>query len=198
MKYHSKKILSSAPAFSLVEAVTALIILSLVSSSVLIVINRCMASSIDSESRMQAFEVARGNMEAILFKDKVEEMTEYGSSDKYPEIKWQTVIETFYEPVTQKMWARAICSAKYVDMAGDEQAIELTNWLTNLTKEQVIQMIEEKKKEKEQSAEGVIAGDANQPYGQGYGEMICGYTREEIKQMSIEELYQLLSNCDEF
>jgi hypothetical protein len=138
------------PAFSLVEVVTALIILALISSSVLVVISRCMACAADSALRMQAFEVARDNMETLLSKDSVEEMVEYGSSDKYPEIQWQTAVEAFYEPVTERMWVRAICSAEYADTAGDVQTIELTHWLTGLTREQLIQMI---KREQERLSE---------------------------------------------
>jgi type II secretory pathway pseudopilin PulG len=160
MRCRSKQILScppkprrrrmSAPAFSLVEAVTALIILALISSSVLVVINRCMASAVDSTLRMQAFEVARDNMETLLSKGSVKEMIEYGSSDKYPGIRWQTTVETFYEPVSERMWARAVCSAEYADTAGDVQTIELTHWLTGLTREQLIQMIEAKQREAEE------------------------------------------------
>jgi hypothetical protein len=281
MKCHSKQILLSAPAFSLVEVVTALIILTLISSSVLVVINRCMASTADSALRMQAFEVARDNMETLLSKDSVNEMVEYGSSDKHPEIQWKTAVEAFYEPVTEQMWVRAICSAEYADTTGDVQTIELTHWLTGLTKEQIIQMIEEKQKEKGQSAEEVIetakeaadyAGvdaatiqqwvengmpktengfyiknwldlyartngeptaedkerlmkkdadlekvkgeqdkqeregmpdeankpnEASKPDEQNVN-TVCGHTREEIMQMPIDELYQLLLNCDQF
>jgi type II secretory pathway pseudopilin PulG len=207
----------SAPAFSLVEVVTALIILALISSSVLVVINRCMASAADSELRMQAFEVARDNMEKILSKDSVEEMAEYGSSDKYPEIQWQTAVEAFYEPAMEQIWVKAICSAEYTGTAGDAQTVELTHWLTGLTKEQIIQMLEEK--QKGQLAEEFIAdevnepnelvepnevvepndvnnpAEANQPREQGSVNLICGYTREELMQMSISELYQLLLSC---
>ena len=281
MKCRSKQILLSAPAFSLVEAVTALIILALISSSVLVVINRCMASAADSALRMQAFEVARDNMETLLSKDSVNEMVEYGSSDKHPEIQWKTAVETFYEPVTEQIWVRAICSTEYADTAGDVQTIELTHWLTGLTKEQIIQMIEEKQKEKGQSAEEVIetakeaadyAGvdvatiqqwvengmpktengfyikdwldlyartngeptaedkerlmkkdadlekmkseqdkqeregmpdeankpnEASKPDEQNV-DTVCGHTREEIMQMPIDELYQLLLNCNQF
>jgi len=282
--------LYAKPAFSLVEAVTALIILALISSSVLVVINRCMASAADSALRMQAFEVARDNMEALLSKDSVKEMVEYGSRDKYPEIQWQTAVETFYEPMTERIWVRAACSAEYADTAGDVQTIELTHWLTGLTKEQLIQMIEEKQKEKEWSAEEVIetveeaanyAGvdvatiqqwvedgmpktedgfyitvwldlyartdgeptveerewlakeylelekaegeqdgkdqeyesepdelepdelepdesEPDEPDEQEYEDLVCGVPRAEIMQMSIEELYQLLLNCEEY
>ncbi len=44
-------------AFSLVEATTSLIILAFISSSVLVVINRCVAATADSVLRMQAFGV---------------------------------------------------------------------------------------------------------------------------------------------
>ena len=80
VRYHSKK------AFSLVEAGTALAILALVCTSVLVVVNRAMASASDLTLRMHAFEIARENMEKILLKDSVTEMVEYGESEKYPEI----------------------------------------------------------------------------------------------------------------
>src|SRR4030042_2169323 len=131
MKCRSKQIL--LPAFSLVEAVTALIILALISSSVLVVINRCMTSAADSALRMQAFEVARDNMETLLSKDSVNETVEYGSSVKHPEIQWKTTVEIFYEPVMEQtqIWVRGICSAEYTDTAGEAQKIELTHWLTS-------------------------------------------------------------------
>jgi hypothetical protein len=255
------------PAFSLVEAVTALIILALITSSVLVVINRCMASAADSALRMQAFEVARDNMETLLSKDSVEEMVEYGSSVKYPEIRWQTTVEVFYEPAAMEqmqIWVRGICSAEYTDSAGEVQTIELTHWLTGLTKEQLLEIIKEKQREKERLAEELIetiedaahyagvdvttiqqwvengmpqtedgfyikdwldlyAMTDGKPtiedrsrlakndgeYGKGEteeetkrdgakGKLICGYTEEELMQMSFEQVWEILSNCDEF
>jgi hypothetical protein len=106
-----------------------------------------MASAADSELRMQAFEVARDNMETLLSKDSVSETVEYGDSVKYPEIKWQTTVEIFYEPTMaeqMQIWARGICSAEYTDTAGNVQTVELTHWLTSLTKEQLLQMFKQK------------------------------------------------------
>jgi len=151
MKCRSKKILLSA--FSLPEVAAALIILALVSSGVLVVINRCMVSASDLALRMQAFEVARENMEKLLASESVSEMAEFGNSDEYPQIEWQTTVETFYEPVTARMWIQAVCSAEYTDTAGDVQAVELTHWLTDLTKKQLLQIMAERQKEKEQLAE---------------------------------------------
>jgi hypothetical protein len=146
--------LHTKPAFSLVETVTALIILALISSSVLVVINRCMTSVADSTLRMQAFELSRENMETLLSKSSVSEMAEYGSSDRYPEIQWQTTVGTFYEPLTARMWIQAVCSAEYTDSAGEQQTVELTHWLTDLTKEQLLEII--KQRHKELSAEQII------------------------------------------
>ena len=143
-------------AFGLVETVTALIILALVSSSVLVVINRCMASAADSVLRMQAFEVARENMETLLSKSSVQETVEYGESEMYPEIKWQTVVETFYEPITGRMWVRGVCSAEYKNTADEVQTVELTHWLTDLTKEQLLQIMREEDREMEQLAGQLI------------------------------------------
>jgi prepilin-type N-terminal cleavage/methylation domain-containing protein len=130
-------------AFSLVEVLTALAILALTSSSVLIVIDRCVASAATSALRMKAFEIARENMETLLASPSVQESVEYGESDLYPAITWQTSVETFYEPVTARMWLRGVCQAEYTDPNGHEQTVELTHWLTDLTKEQLLQMMKQ-------------------------------------------------------
>ncbi|UCE98975.1 MAG: prepilin-type N-terminal cleavage/methylation domain-containing protein [Planctomycetota bacterium] len=147
-------VLCPKPAFSLLEVIAALVILAIVSSSALVVINRCMASAADSALRMQAFEVARENMEKLLTSDSVSETTEYGTSDKYSQIQWQTIVGAFYEPVTTRMWVQATCSAEYTDSAGEQQTVELTHWLTDLTKEQMLEILQQQ--EKELSAEQII------------------------------------------
>jgi len=158
MKCRSKKVwLTALPhtkGFSLPEVVVAVSILAFISASVLVVINRCIASAADSVLRMQTFEVVRENMEKLLVSDSVTEMVEYGNSDKYPEIQWQTVVEMFYEPLTKRMWIGAVCSAEYTDTAGEVQTVELTHWLTDLTKEQLLRIIKER--EEALSAEQII------------------------------------------
>lgn len=154
-------------AFSLVETVTALIILAITTSSVLVVINRCVSSTADSAIRCQAFEVARDNMETVLTSTSVSERVEVGTSDKYPQIQWQTTIEPFYEPATERMWVQATCSAEYADTAGELQTVELTHWLTDLTKEQLLEIIEQRYLEKqrlakEEAAEEGEEGDKEQ------------------------------------
>ena len=141
-------------AFSLVEAVTAVIILGLISSGVLVVINRCMTSATDSALRMQAFDVARENLEKLLAADSTEETVEYGSSDKYPGITWQTTVETFHEPVSSRMWVKAVCSAEYTDTEGETQTVELIHWLTDVTKQQLLEIM--KAKEEDELASEII------------------------------------------
>lgn len=136
-------------AFTLAETVAALIILAFVSSSVLVVFNRYMASAVDSVMRMQAFEVARKNMEDLLTSDLVEESVEYGNSERYPDIQWETAVESFSEPLTEKMWIQAICSAEYTDSEGEVRTIELTHWLTDLTKAQMQQILARQEEEQE-------------------------------------------------
>jgi hypothetical protein len=130
-------------AFSLVETVTALIILSIVTSSVLVVMDRCVSSTADLAIRRQAFEVARDNMETVLTSTSVSDKVEMGTSDKYPQIRWQTAIEPFYEPITDRIWVQVVCSAEYTDTEGEQQTVELTHWLTGLTKEQLLQMLQQ-------------------------------------------------------
>ena len=158
MTWYSKKYIASCmtcrssrktvrKAFSLAEVLTALMILALMSSSVLVVINRCITSSTNSVLQMHAFEVARENMETLLSEDSVKETIEYGTSDKYPEIEWTTVVETFYEPITSSMWLRGVCSAEYEDASKKKQTVELTHWLTGLTKEQLLQIMNQQGEE---------------------------------------------------
>lgn len=209
MKYRSEKILfrttnglrHSRRAFSLIEAVTALIILALICSSVLVVIDRCMASAADSALRLKAFEVARENMETLLAKNSAEEMVEYGTSDKYPGIQWQSVVGTFYEPVTSRMWVQAVCSAEYTDIEGEVQSIELTHWLTDLTKKQILEIFEQKKREEQELAERAEEEPDVEPADEDGKEVeedkICGYTLEELLEMDFEQMWQILWNCDE-
>jgi prepilin-type N-terminal cleavage/methylation domain-containing protein len=147
MMCRSKKIAKTKPAFSLVEVMAALAILALVSSSVLVVINRCVASVADSALRMQAFEVARENMEKLLASPLVQEGVEFGQSDKHPGIEWQKVVETFYEPITAEMWVRGVCSAWYIDAEGQEQTVELTHWLADLTEGQLLDIMTREEEE---------------------------------------------------
>jgi prepilin-type N-terminal cleavage/methylation domain-containing protein len=138
--------------FSLIEVVTALSILALAASSVLVVIDRCVASTSDSMLRMHAFETARDNMEKLLTSNSVEETVEYGASEKYPDIEWETVVETFYEPISNRMWVRAVCSAEYEDSQGETQAVELTHWLTNVSKQQLLKLMEQQEQEEQELA----------------------------------------------
>ena len=134
----------------------ALSILALMCSSVLVVINRCAASGADTALRMQAFEVARENMEKLLSMQSVNEMVEYGDSEIYPEVAWQTVVETFYEPITSRMWLRGVCSAEYLDSEGQVQTVELTHWLTDLSKDQLLDVMS-REGEEGQLADQLIA-----------------------------------------
>jgi prepilin-type N-terminal cleavage/methylation domain-containing protein len=127
--------------FTLLEVIAALAILGLAASSVLIVIDRCVSSASDSALRMEAFVLARENLEKILVRDSVDETVEYGTSERYPDISWQTVIEGFPEPVSGQMWVRAVCSAQYVDSTGEIQKIELIHWITQLTDQQAGQLV---------------------------------------------------------
>ena len=111
--------------FSLVEIMGALTILAMTSSSVLVVIHRNAAAAADLTIRMRAFEIARENMEKLLATNSVSETTEYGVSEIYPDIQWQTTVEAFSETESAKTWIRAICSAEYTDVNGELQIVEL-------------------------------------------------------------------------
>jgi hypothetical protein len=93
--------------------------------------------------RIQAFEVAREKMETLLSQKSAREKVDYGTSIKYPHITWETSVETFDEPISSQMWVRAVCSAQYIDSEDYEQKVELTHWLTNVSKGQMLNIIKQ-------------------------------------------------------
>jgi prepilin-type N-terminal cleavage/methylation domain-containing protein len=135
--------------FTLVEVVASVVILGIIVSSLLVVLNRYVDMATNEDLKMQAFEVARENMERLLSLKQVTDTSEYGVSERNPEIQWQTTVETFYEPLTSRMWVRAICEADYLDNQGEEQKVELYHWLTDVSKQQLIQIMEQKQRQAE-------------------------------------------------
>jgi type II secretory pathway pseudopilin PulG len=142
---------------TLVESMAAVTLLAFIGTSVWIVLQRCTASAADATQRMRAFETARENMEKILGLDSVQETTEYGISEKFPDIRWQTTIESFYEPLASGMWVRAVCSAEYTDTTGEVRNVELTNWLTKLSSAQMSQLEQKSELQKQLIAKHIIA-----------------------------------------
>ena len=135
--------------FTLLEIMAAVAILTVICTTVIVVLDRCMQETLDSELKMQAFEAARENMEQLLGSSSVSETVAFGSLEDNPAIDWQMVVEPFREPVTSKMWIRAVCTASYKDSNGQRQQFELTNWITDLTDAQVRQIMDQTKREKE-------------------------------------------------
>ena len=144
------------PGFTLIEVLTALAILGFVASSVLVVVDRCLLSASDSALRMEAYQLASENMEKVLASEYVEETVEYGRSDVYPDMTWQTVIEAFAEPIGGTTWIRAVCSAEYQDSTGQRQTVEIEHWLTELTDQQADQLAGQVQSVEELTAEQVV------------------------------------------
>lgn len=134
---------SRRAAFSLLEVLTALAILAFACSSVLLVINRSMVAAADSAFQMEAFQLARENMERILLSESITENVEYGTSEQYSDISWKAVTEAFSESTTGKMWVRVVSSAEYPDAMGETQTVELVHWVTMLSDQQADQIMED-------------------------------------------------------
>lgn len=123
--------------FTMVEITAALLILSMVLSTVMFLMNRYLDAVVDMRLRQRSFEVARANMETLLAADKLEDLAEFGESERYPDIYWETTVEPFTLPVKDRMWVRAVCSASYTDTKGERQEVELEHWITSLTGDQI-------------------------------------------------------------
>jgi hypothetical protein len=139
------------------EGMAAVALLAFICTSVWLVIDRSIMSAADSAQRMRAFEIARDNMEKLLGSAVVTESTEFGESEKYPDIRWETKIEIFDLPVDTSMWARAVCSAEYSDSFGENKSVVLETWLTELTKQQIQELMSREELKKQILAEHVLA-----------------------------------------
>jgi prepilin-type N-terminal cleavage/methylation domain-containing protein len=133
--------------FTLLEVVTALLILGTICTTVLTVINQAITTTIDLRKRTQAFETARENMENLLCLLAVSDTSDFGTHPLYPDIEWETTIEPFTEPTTNKMWIQAVCKASFPDSAGEIQTVTLTHWLTGLSDKQAQQILDQQKRE---------------------------------------------------
>lgn len=126
----------------------AVAILAVICTTVMVVLDRCMQATIDSELKMQAFEAARENMEKLLSEKSVSQMVAYGTLEENPDIDWQMVVEPFSEPATSNMWIRAICTASYKDSTGERRELELRHWITDLSEKQTKQILDQQEREK--------------------------------------------------
>lgn len=123
----------AATGFTLLEVISALGILSIITSSAMVIMSRNRQSAYDLTMRLRALEVARENMEQMLVLNTIEEQTDFGISEKYPAIEWESTIETFYAPLEGQTWARALSIARYKNMQDEDQEIELEHWLCRVT-----------------------------------------------------------------
>lgn len=140
---------SSNKAFTLVEVAVTIVVVALIAGTSMTILDNLVGAMLDIRMHTDAFEIARQNMETLLSLQNVQDKVEFGVSEIHPEIQWQTAIEPFYEPVTNAMWVRAVCSASYTDSKGKFQEIELEHWLTNLPADVVRQIIQQRKAEEE-------------------------------------------------
>ena len=136
-------------AFTLIEVAVTIMVVGLIVGSAMTILDRIVGAMMDMRLRADAFETARRNMETLLSSASVSDAAEYGVSEVCPEIQWQTVIEPFYEPISNAMWVRAVCSAGFTDSKGQYQELELEHWLTNLPANVVRQIIQQQKLEEE-------------------------------------------------
>jgi prepilin-type N-terminal cleavage/methylation domain-containing protein len=147
--------------FTLIEVAAALVVLSMILASVMMVMSQITSGMIDLQSEIQAFTVARQNMEKLLASVEVSDTSDYGVLETNADIDWQTVVEPFYEPISKRMWIRGICTAGYTDSKGQRKTVELTCWLTGLTAQQIKQILEQQKR-----IEETMKQFSNTEYGQ--------------------------------
>jgi hypothetical protein len=164
-------------AFTLVEVAVTIVVVGLIVGTSMTILDNLIGAMSDIRLHTDAFETARQNMESLLSEQNIRDKIEYGISEIHPEIQWQTVIEPFYEPITNAMWIRAICSAGYTDSKGTYQEVELEHWLTNLPANVVRQIIQQQKMEEEYL--DLLSGTASGQAEAALQETTIAYLEEE-------------------
>lgn len=134
-------------AFTFVEVVAAVVLLSIMIASVLVMMDRFVGSIGDMRLRQQAFELARSNMETLLSEAKLPDIYEFGESETNPDVLWETTVEPFYEPFKNRMWIRAVCSGSFINSKDEEEKVELEHWITSLTAAQIKQILAQQETE---------------------------------------------------
>jgi prepilin-type N-terminal cleavage/methylation domain-containing protein len=144
-------------AFTLIEIVAAITVLALIVSSSLVIINNCLAATVDMKMRMAAFELARENMEKLLGATAVPESVDYGDSNEVAGITWETRVEPFYEPHTSQMWLQAVSAASWYDTGGLLKTVEFTHWLTNLSQDDINKILNRQQEQEQALDEYAVA-----------------------------------------
>ena len=120
-------------AFTIAEVMASLVVLGMITISSFKVITRCQDSSIDMRMKGLAFQVAGENLDKILSDQPIIEFESSGESELYPEISWEAKVDTKDEPLTRKVWVRAVSKAMYLDSDNEEQQVELVYYITDLS-----------------------------------------------------------------
>ena len=182
-----KNLPANRKAFTLMEVSVALVILGMIAATVLVVINRAIDTVVAWQTKMEAFDVARENMEKLLMKNSVSDGVENGISDTNPDINWETTIESFYEPISNRMWARAVCTSKYKDNEGQEQKIELTQWITSVSKEQVKDILKWESKQKKLELAKILKDNSQQQSEQQQSQQQQNQEQQQSQQQSQDD-----------
>jgi Tfp pilus assembly protein PilV len=184
--------------FSLIETLAALGILAVTSATMFVVIDRAVDATANMTMQRKAFEVARENMEKILAGSTATENSEFGITDRYPNIEWHTATESFYEPITSQMWVRAVSTADYYDTDDKQQSIEFTHWLTNLSQKEIQKMLTDDEKDetddtKTDKTDTEGTGDEDEP---GKEKILKQFP--PCESLDREDCMELLQHIDEY
>ncbi|MGE4285836.1 MAG: prepilin-type N-terminal cleavage/methylation domain-containing protein [Phycisphaerae bacterium] len=123
-------------AYTLVEAMAALLVMGIVVSGVVVTITNCLETMIDMRLENNAVDLARENMEYILSKNDAYEFYDSGVDEFNPDLNWEIGFEVATYPNTSDMWVRAFSTSGYYRTDGEYKTIEFESWIVRLSDEQ--------------------------------------------------------------
>ncbi len=177
--------------FTVLEALMAVLVIGFVVSSVMVVTSNSIASLADLKLRTEAFEIARENMELILARDNVTELSDSGTSDINPEIEWEISIKADQASSTDAtMWVKAKSLANYTDSKGELKTVEFEQWISYLNRSQTKQIQKLRSLQAQDDTDSEITPDESSKDEGGKDE--TKPDDKEKPQMSDEQMWKIV------
>ena len=162
---------SNKKAFTLVEAMAALLVMGIVTGGVVVTISNCLNSMINMRLEEEAVNLASENMEYLLAKKQISEFVESGTDEINPDLSWEIGFEVAEFPSTGKLWVRAFSTASYYNSENEYKEIQFEDWLMQLDDKEA-KLVEQQREEEQALLDEASKEDSPNSTSQDSEEML--------------------------
>ena len=162
---------SNKKAFTLVEAMAALLVMGIVTGGGVVTISNCLNSMINMRLEEEAVNLASENMEYLLAKKQISEFVESGTDEINPDLSWEIGFEVAEFPSTGKLWVRAFSTASYYNSENEYKEIQFEDWLMQLDDKEA-KLVEQQREEEQALLDEASKEDSPNSTSQDSEEML--------------------------